>query len=88
MRSVVLALSGTVVFLTLFEILRTYSIILYRDRDLLISRIAQYAGLGGILGLGLLWWPDHCIVVLGLAVSGAFAAAYAALRWRMRARPS
>lgn len=80
---VLIAMSGVIVFLTSFEILRVYGFVVRHDRDVLTSRIAQYGGFAATVVVAAAVMPG--VVALGLAVSIAFGAACAAL-WLNLAR--
>lgn len=72
---IVAAMGGAIVFVTLFEIFRAFSLAVRDLPVLVITRIVQYVaflatiGAGDLLGLG-------SSIVTGLAVSVAFAAAF------------
>ena len=63
------ALSGVIVFLTLFEVLRSYCMVTRRMRILLIGRVMQYAGVAlAIVAIAAEWFPADIALALGQSI--------------------
>lgn len=72
------ALAGMIVFLTLFEVLRSYALVAGLTRLLLAARLAQYAGLAWLC-LPLLTGEPLVLTRIGHGLSLAFALAFVTL---------
>jgi O-antigen/teichoic acid export membrane protein len=72
------ALLGVILFQTLFEILRTYTLVTRRMHLIMASRLAQYLGFAVTLG-GTLLLPLPPMAALGIAASASFFLAFATL---------
>lgn len=81
---ILMALTGAIVFLTPFEILRIYGFIIYRGRALILARVAQYGGFVALTGTALAFSVPP-MTALGLGVSAAFVSAFFIL-WRLLGR--
>lgn len=82
------ALSGVIVFLTLFEVLRSYCMVTRRMRILLIGRIMQYAGVAlAIVAIAAEWFPADIALAFGQSI-GFFASflAVALILWCVEAK--
>lgn len=82
------ALSGVIVFLTLFEVLKSYCIVTRRMRILLIGRIMQYAGIAlAVIAIAAEWFSADIALALGQSI-GFFVsfAAVALILWRVEAK--
>lgn len=80
---VLVAMSGIIVCLTAFEVLRSYSLVVRRERCVVHGRIAQYLGFLAVSALGQVALPG--VVAIGLGVSASFLAA-SLLLWLLLAR--
>ncbi len=73
---VLIAMSGAMLFITIFEITRAFALVTKQTRALLGARIGQVAAFGVAAGAG--WWHrDTALIYLGIGVSAAFVAAFA-----------
>lgn len=72
------ALTGMIVFLSLFEALRCFAVMTKRVRLLLVARIGQYGGFVLPL-LPLAWGGAVSVETMGLALSSAYAVAFVTL---------
>lgn len=73
---ILLTLSGVMIFMTLFEIMRGYALSMRKTSVLLGSRMAQFSVLAIAFGSALAA-GDAGLLYLGYGLSGAFAAAFA-----------
>lgn len=73
---ILIAMSGAMVFLTIFEITRGYALATKQTPALLWARVAQFGAFG--LGAGVAWVSgEGSLFYLGSGLSAAFAAAFA-----------
>ncbi len=70
------AMSGLVLFMSLFEVLRSYSLITKQARLLLVARVAQYGGLLATLAIGIVVGGPLTVQTLAVGVSIGFGAAF------------
>ena len=79
------ALSGVIVFLTLFEVLKSYCMVTRRMRILFVGRVIQYAGIAlAIIAITAEWLPAD--IALALGQSAGFFASFVAvglILWRV-----
>lgn len=73
------AMSGLVLFMSLFEVLRTYCMITRQTRLLLAGRAAQYGGLVATLVVGVIAGDTPLVETLAVGVSVGFGAAFAVI---------
>jgi O-antigen/teichoic acid export membrane protein len=67
---------GVILFMSLFEVLRAYCVIIRRTRLLLAGRILQYGILGGILAVTTVAGMDPSVKTLSVAVSFGLAVSF------------
>lgn len=70
-----IAMSGGIVFLTLFEVTRGYSLVVGATPVLIAGRLAQFSGFVFLSVLAWLW-PAQSVELLGFGLSLAFALAF------------
>jgi PST family polysaccharide transporter len=73
---VVIAMSGVMIFTTLFEITRGYALVIANTRLLVAGRVAQFGGFA-IFGIVAYMQPAQAVEFLGLGCSFAVAMAFA-----------
>ncbi len=84
---ILMAMSGAILFMSMFEITRSYALVIRRTQPLLAARAAQFAAFG--IGLAAAWFAsDARLIYLGGGFSAAFAMAFAAQFALLRRRES